>query len=83
MARIRNIEIRKDVAFIRIGKTELEIAGGAKGLREWVKDQADRLDDFAVAALRIRDFLRDGGDLKDVATLCGKDLSMKVEAANG
>lgn len=81
---IRQIETRGDVTYVRVGKHEEEINGGAAGLKRWIRE---RFDEEQLLALGMACWLARDPDLSNPAMVVGRtitlDLAGKVNYADG
>jgi hypothetical protein len=79
MASIRNIERRGDKTYLRYGKTEIEVSGGMRGLREWVRDNQPT-DEQAIAMI-LKEHFKSDADARDLSPLKGRELAVAVKEA--
>ena len=47
--KIKTLRTRNDSTVVRYGKSEVEVSGGKRGFREWVKEQVRDSDEFLLA----------------------------------
>lgn len=75
--KLKSIRARNNSIIVRYGKSEVEIPGGKRELRQWVKEQVSDADEFLLAIALACQLERDP-QLNDVSSIEGKTITLDL-----